>query len=186
MTTAQSLLTDNFHSIWESASQIPSVHFPKEHGQLVYEVASCLQGIGVEVGSWAGRSSVILGSAFNFSKGHLFCVDHWNLIQEMEIDTPVDIWKFWNLTIQQFNLSLCVTPLRGISSEVASDWPKKEKIDLLFIDGYHEYIETDKLILSSELIEKFNIRGWKKNGMQIPLESFAPLRLQSHLKYGFL
>tara|TARA_Y100001960_G_C13887526_1_gene454457 strand:+ start:58 stop:216 length:159 start_codon:yes stop_codon:yes gene_type:complete len=46
MTTAQFLITENFNSIWENASQIPSVHFPKEHGQLMYEVTSCLQGIG--------------------------------------------------------------------------------------------------------------------------------------------
>ncbi|HIJ49458.1 MAG TPA: hypothetical protein HPP54_00090 [Nitrospinae bacterium] len=39
----------------------------------------------IEVGSWHGKSYIILGNAVNNSeKGHLYCFDHWNLIQGAE------------------------------------------------------------------------------------------------------
>jgi predicted O-methyltransferase YrrM len=74
-----------FNTIWSRAQHIASPYMPEEHAQLLYKLALENPGTIVEIGSWHGRSSVILGNAVKCSgKGHLYCFDHWNLIEGAE------------------------------------------------------------------------------------------------------
>lgn len=145
-----------------------------EHGEVLFELASGVSGVCVEIGSWAGRSSAILGNALKQTGGKLYCIDHWNKIQEAVVDTSVDIWTFWNHVIEKFGLKDTVFPIRGLSVEIASQWPSGKLIDLLFIDGYHPYREEGDFILTQEMIDRYKIRGWQKNGRLIPTQDYTP------------
>jgi hypothetical protein len=52
-----------FESVWELAQKIGSPHLPKEHSSVLFEVSQRALGACVEIGSWMGRSSALIGSA---------------------------------------------------------------------------------------------------------------------------
>ena len=78
-------------------------------------------GTFLKIGSWYGRSSVILGQAMKRIAGHLYCVD-WNLKCIMKPGLGA---------IRDWCLQDHITPLRGVTSEVVLQWD----LDFLFIDG---------------------------------------------------
>ena len=165
-----------FNDIWNRAKHIPSPYMPKEHAEILYHTALKKPGTIVEIGSWHGRSSVILGNAIkNSREGHLYCFDHWNLIEGAECIMDQNIWKSWNDRIVDWQLQKFVTPGRAYSQKAAKQWPKNKTIDLLFIDGWHEYLESGPLIIPPEDIKKYGIKGWLKNGRIIPPEEHQPI-----------
>jgi hypothetical protein len=165
----------SFDTIWSRAQQIPSPYMPEEHARLLYETALKISsGTFLEIGSWYGRSSVILGHAMKRVDGHLYCVDHWNLIGGAECIMKHDIWRDWNRTIRDWDLRDSVTPLRGVTSEVVLQWEPDKDLDFLFIDGIHSYLETDPLILTPEAIAEYQILGWMKQGKLIPPSDHTP------------
>jgi len=148
---------------------------PEEHARLLYDLALENLGTIVEIGSWQGRSSVILGNAVKSSgKGHLYCFDHWNLIEGAECIMSQDIWKIWNDHIVEWQLQEVVTPGRAYSQKAAEKWPTDKTINLLFIDGWHEYWESGPLIIPPEVINEYEIKGWIKNGKMIPHHEHQP------------
>ncbi len=164
-----------FDDIWNRAQHIPSPFMPEEHAQLLYNLALENPGTVVEIGSWHGRSSVVLGSAVkSLRKGQLYCFDHWNLIEDAECIMDQDIWRSWNNQIAQWQLQEVVTPGRAYSQKAAEEWPANKTIDLLFIDGWHEYWETGPLIIPPEDIQEYGIKGWLKDGKMIPAHEHQP------------
>jgi len=95
----------------------------------------------LEVGSWCGDSTIILGNVAKKYGGHLFCVDWWrgNVgIDLEEIASKVDVFSyFWN-RIRSEGLEDVVIPIRG-RSDIASGILKENLFDLIFIDGDHRY-----------------------------------------------
>lgn len=165
----------SFDTIWDRAQHIPSPFMPKEHAQQLYDMAIKSTGIIVEIGSWQGRSSVILGSAIKKKgKGHLYCVDHWNLFNNAECIMDIDIWRVWNNHINEWGLQNIVTPVRSHSEGASNQWSESKRIDLLFIDGWHEYRESGPLLLSQEVIREYGISGWKINGELVPPNEYQP------------
>ena len=166
---------NNFNNLWNQAQHIPSPYMPEEHARLLYELALENQETVVEIGSWHGRSSIILGSAVKSSgKGHLYCSDHWNLIEGGECMMNQDIWKIWNDNILNWQLQDSVTAIRAHSLQAGKQWPENKFIDLLFIDGWHEYLETGPLTLSAEVIKEYGIEGWIVNGKKVRPQEYQP------------
>ena len=101
----------------------------------------------VEIGSWLGRSSFLLAIGIkNRSNPILYCIDPFDTKGDaLYSDTLVQIAAKLPCSIQdQFTMNLkrkgvyhLVKVLVGYSSDFASKF--SQKIDLLFIDGNHEY-----------------------------------------------
>jgi hypothetical protein len=95
----------------------------------------------LEIGSWCGDSSVVLGTVAREKGGQLYCVDWWrgntgtNL---MEIAARVDVFSiFWQRVCSE-KLDTAVVPIRG-RSDVVSEILRNHAFDLVFIDGDHRY-----------------------------------------------
>ncbi len=104
--------------------------------------------VAVELGSWQGKSSVLLAAGLSGKHNpRLFCVDPFgkdeNARYQAEFYDPLLANKSRNLEeIFQANIRRCgfahiAEPVRGYSFDVVSTW--REPIDLLFIDASHEY-----------------------------------------------
>lgn len=95
----------------------------------------------LEVGSWCGDSSVILGKVAKQYGGHLFCVDWWKGNVDtylMEIAQKEDVFSYFWKRICGEGLEDVVVPIRG-RSEVASEILLKHSFDMVFIDADHKY-----------------------------------------------
>ena len=102
----------------------------------------------VELGSWKGKSSVMLAGGLHGKKeAKLYCIDVFGeaitdpefrqtyepLLKRAEM--PIDLC--FKTNIQFAGLDTIVTPVRGYTNEVVKQW--REPINMLFIDANHEY-----------------------------------------------
>jgi hypothetical protein len=96
--------------------------------------------VAVEVGSWAGHSTLILAK----SGFVVFAVDHWcgtegdQLYPLAKALGPGACYGTFCHNMGTLLLST-VFPLRGTSELMAVTWPKDKLIDLCFIDADHSY-----------------------------------------------
>ena len=165
-----------FESVWERAQEIGSPHLPKEHGRILFEIGQNSNGISVEIGSWLGRSTALIGSGVRNSGGRLYSIDHWNKIAGGIIESDLDIWERWNSMVEDWGLERYVVPLRGLSHEIAGGWDSKRKpIEFLFIDGFHGYLETSPLKFPELWKKAYGMTSWKIGRRNIPLEEYAPI-----------
>jgi predicted O-methyltransferase YrrM len=112
-------------------------------------------GLGVEIGSYCGKSTVYLGHAAAATGGHLVTVDHHRGSEEHQIgweyhdssladaDGRLDTLPVLRSTLAAAGLEDVVSPVVGRSGTVAAWWGRP--IDFLFIDGGHtdEAAQTD-------------------------------------------
>lgn len=101
----------------------------------------------VELGSWLGKSSIVLAKALSYKKaGILYCVDSFDLDGDnFSRDTYIKEQKKLNSSVKEqfiFNIKKSkvlkyIKILEGKSYEVAKNF--KDQIDLLFIDANHNY-----------------------------------------------
>lgn len=95
----------------------------------------------LEIGSWCGDSTVILGKIAQKYGGHLFCVDGWKGSVGTELDeiaSKVDVFSiFWNRICEE-GLEDVVVPIRT-RSDIAAEILKENTFDFIFIDGDHRY-----------------------------------------------
>lgn len=116
----------------------------------LYELARSLpanQPVAVEIGSWLGKSSLVLSKGLKGkTQPKLYCIDPFNgdadavdkamYGREMStLDRTLEETFLDNM--RRHNVEDVVRPLVGYSFEFAADF--KEPIDLLFIDGNHDY-----------------------------------------------
>ncbi|MBU4443630.1 class I SAM-dependent methyltransferase [bacterium] len=95
----------------------------------------------LEIGSWCGDSTIVLGNIAKKYGGHLFCVDWWkgNVgIDLEEIASRVDVFSYFWKRICSEGLEDVVIPIRG-RSDIVSEILKTNVFDLVFIDGDHRY-----------------------------------------------
>ncbi|MAZ48616.1 MAG: hypothetical protein CME65_08630 [Halobacteriovoraceae bacterium] len=112
-------------------------------GWLSDEVAELLikfarnSSVIVEVGSWKGKSTINMALAN--SKAKIYAIDPFTGSQEHQhlADHDIDTFKAFLKNCRDFNVDGQITPLRMNSDEAVSQI--EEEIDLLFIDGSHEY-----------------------------------------------
>ncbi len=104
--------------------------------------------IAVELGSWQGKSSVMIAGGLARRPGaRLYCVDPFGLDENPEYQrlyyTPLlakmgrTLEQAFSDHIRQSGLSSIVEAVCGYSFEVVQTWTTP--IDLLFIDANHEY-----------------------------------------------
>lgn len=95
----------------------------------------------LEIGSWCGDSTVILGKVAQKYGGHLYCVDWWkgNIGTDLvEIASKKDIFTFfWNRICSE-GLEDVIVPIRA-RSDIAAEILKENTFDFIFIDGDHRY-----------------------------------------------
>ncbi|MEQ8361377.1 MAG: class I SAM-dependent methyltransferase [Cyclobacteriaceae bacterium] len=89
----------------------------------------------VEIGSFKGRSTVSFGFGVAGSQKHIYAID---LFEGDGADYgDGDFQNIFQNNIDRCGLGDYVTPIREFSTKVAQTWDRP--IDILFIDGSHEY-----------------------------------------------
>lgn len=103
----------------------------------------------VEVGSWRGKSAILLAGVLkeNSSTNILYCVDDWKGGTDLDclrLAKSVDIfYEFQNNTK---NLSEYIIPIKGLSTDESTLEKLPNKIGLIFLDGAHDYDTVKKEI----------------------------------------
>lgn len=101
-----------------------------EEGETLYRLAESCTGSGVivEIGSWRGKSTTCLGLGSKAGNG----------VKIFAVDRHTDgTFPDWERNVQAAGVEDLVTPIKGLSQELAADFD--EPIELLFIDGAHQY-----------------------------------------------
>ena len=101
-----------------------------EEGEALYELARGCSGRGVivEIGSWKGKSTICLGLGSQAGGGvRIYAVD------------PHADYRFGDFkgNIERAGIADLVTPIASLSQAAADGFD--EPIELLFVDGSHEY-----------------------------------------------
>lgn len=109
-----------------------------------------------EVGTWKGKSAYVLGSAAKAVRGRLYCIDPFTAVgdavsarayQESLIASDLSLYDQFLANIKKYGLQDVVTPICQTSSDAINHFPECQ-IDLLFIDGNHDfdYVVKDYLL----------------------------------------
>jgi MMP 1-O-methyltransferase len=123
---------------------------PADEGRLLYDTAVRVlgDGVGVEIGTYCGKSTVMLGAAARQTGGLIFTIDHhhgseehqpgWEYHDASLVD-PVtglfDTLPTLRHTLDAAGLDEHVVTVVGRSPVVARGW--RTPLQLLFIDGGH-------------------------------------------------
>lgn len=117
----------------------------------------------LEVGSWTGGSSMIIGNELKRqSKGILYCIDTWRGAPNYDTEKCDReryalnrdwVWKTFNRNLRTSGLTKYVIPVRKSSDEAIKDFPR-ESFDLVFIDGDHAYKQFKRDLLNYKELVK--------------------------------
>ena len=109
-----------------------------KEGLFLYSLASTLKksSVVMEIGSWKGRSTIWLASGLKdgSGSGHVFAVDHGVGDSEAGLQQTAEVFS---ANIKKNNVAEMITTIFKKSEEAIQDW--SEPIDILFIDGAHDY-----------------------------------------------
>lgn len=101
-----------------------------EEGEALFDLARACTGKGaiVEIGSWKGKSTVCLGLGSKAGKS----------VPVYAIDPHAD-YRFgdFKTNVERAGIAELVRPIASLSQPAAADFD--EPIELLFVDGSHEY-----------------------------------------------
>lgn len=152
--TARPLTTDELLEFARATAGF----MPEDEGELLFEVAARAlpHGPGLEVGTWCGKSAIILGAAAREAGSVVFTVDHhrgseenqpgweWHdpSLVDPELDR-IDTLPFFRKAIARAGLEEEVIGIVGRAPTVAAHW--RTPLSLLFIDGGHadEHVIND-------------------------------------------
>lgn len=109
-------------------------------GEVLYHLArKCsYSGVIAEIGSWMGKSTLWLGKGAGHSQSRVYAIDH-HVGSEEHQKGGVKVWTFdtFKENMVRAGLESRVTPVLQPSQKGAEEI--KEALDLLFIDGAHDY-----------------------------------------------
>ncbi len=123
---------------------------PADEGQALYDAAVkyLAGGVGVEIGTYCGKSTVLLGAAALNTDSVLYTIDHhhgseehqpgWEYHDTTMVDPQTglfDTLPTFRHTLDAADLADNVVAVVGRSTVVARDW--HTPLNLLFIDGGH-------------------------------------------------
>lgn len=118
-------------------------------GELALATAG-LDGDLLEIGSWYGRSSVVIGLRAKELKSKLYCIDTWNtgswdaIAQRLPKNRRKFLWEGVKNPLKEFisnikvaGLEDVIVPLVGTSTSFRPTWTMP--LRFIFIDGCHYY-----------------------------------------------
>ena len=132
----------------EASKSIPGWLTDKEAGEL-FDLVSNIPGdnpICCEIGSYMGKSSVVLGMALLAKrKGKIYCIDPFDLLSDYYEEVSKKELGSGNLTRKQFVMDIIrkyglegkIELIQGFSFFVARDF--HQPLDFIFIDGDHSF-----------------------------------------------
>jgi predicted O-methyltransferase YrrM len=144
-----------------------------DEGRRLYDAARHLADRGgpltiVEIWSWKGRSSIALASGLVDSgrEGTVWAIDpHTGSVEHVEQWGRVDTFAEYLANIGRSGVGGRVSPLRLPSHEARPQFGDRS-VDLLFIDGSHEYADVRRDIddwmsaLRAPAVVAFNDSSW--------------------------
>lgn len=115
-----------------------------------------------EIGVWKGKSSYVLATAVRNKGGILYSIDSFDgngdlasrdSYQKEVSEMPISLLENFQKTLKQFDLSKIVQILPYPSSEARKKFDETV-IDMLFIDGNHDYafVREDYALWSDKLV----------------------------------
>jgi len=129
-----------------------------KEGEFLYKIAKECKGNGVivEIGSWKGKSTIWLGKGSkNGENVKVYAIDPHKGSSEHIKTNGEKTWTFHEFirNIKTAEIIDIVVPIVKTSEKSAKDWNKP--IEVLFIDGAHEYefVEKDFLLYFPHLID---------------------------------
>jgi hypothetical protein len=134
-------------------------HYPMLHGHLdiggwlgydeavsLYRLARSIKNpkpVVVEIGSWQGKSSVVLGKALLGTSASFFCIDPFTgeavdpETASSTNATKLPLRQVFSHNIRKNKVENVVQVIENYSFKAVEGWTAP--IDMLFIDGNHEY-----------------------------------------------
>lgn len=149
MSTTETALPAAAAHLFELAAQVTGF-MPADEGRTLYDAAVTYlgDGVGVEIGTYCGKSTVMLGAAAQQTGGVLYTIDHHHGSEEHqpgweyhdttmvdEVTGLFDTLPTLRHTLDAAGLDDHVVAVVGKSSLVARSW--RTPLQLLFIDGGH-------------------------------------------------
>lgn len=149
MSTTETALPAPAARLFELAEQVTGF-MPADEGRALYDAAVTYlrDGVGVEIGTYCGKSTVMLGAAAQQTGGVLYTIDHHHGSEEHqpgweyhdtsmvdEVTGLFDTLPTLRHTLDAAALDDYVVAVVGKSSVVARSW--RMPLQLLFIDGGH-------------------------------------------------
>ena len=149
MSTTETALPAAAAHLFELAAQVTGF-MPADEGRALYDAAVTYlgDGVGVEIGTYCGKSTVMLGAAAQQTGGVLYTIDHHHGSEEHqpgweyhdttmvdEVTGLFDTLPTLRHTLDAAGLDDHVVAVVGKSSVVARSW--RTPLQLLFIDGGH-------------------------------------------------
>lgn len=139
-----------FSEVWTKIDAIEGFLVPGQEEWLFKTAKSLRNGARiVEIGCFKGRSTACLAFGCLGSRKHVVSIDLFGRIPLEEKDSSNVLEKFtseffdtWKTNLERNNLSDYATPIRGNSRVIGEHWVAP--IDLLFIDGSHDYEDVVK------------------------------------------
>ncbi len=135
-----------FRLIWPNINSIEGLLVSPAQEHWLFKTARSLPDGSniVEIGSFKGRSTCCLAYGCKGTKKRVFTIDTFEG-NNVDFFHKAFFDEFWD-NVKRCGLTNYVTPIKGLSSEVARFWDKP--IHLLFIDGSHEYEDVVSDFLS--------------------------------------
>lgn len=149
MSTTETALPPSAARLFALAEQVTGF-MPADEGRALYDaaIARLGTGVGVEIGTYCGKSTVMLGAAAQQTGGVLYTIDHHHGSEEHQVgweyhDTSMvdevtglfDTLPTLRHTLDAAGLDEHVVAVVGKSALVARSW--RTPLQLLFIDGGH-------------------------------------------------
>ncbi|MCW2689825.1 MAG: hypothetical protein JWR37_4715 [Mycobacterium sp.] len=149
MSPAETTLPEHTARLFALAERVTGF-MPPDEGRALYEAAvrHLDDGVGVEIGTYCGKSTVLLGAAAQQRSSVLYTVDHHHGSEEHqpgwefhdtsmvdEVSGRFDTLPTFRRTLDAADLDDHVVAVVGKSPVVARGW--RTPLQLLFIDGGH-------------------------------------------------
>jgi len=113
----------------------------REGAYLFQKAKDCSKGIIIEIGSWKGKSTIWLGKGSKIgNKIRIYAIDPFDGRDSKFITIPqpdYSVFEIFKDNIEKAGLDGLITPIVSRSQDTSEKI--KEGIELLFIDGAHEY-----------------------------------------------
>ena len=151
---------ESYQIIQPAVEAIEGFMVPGQEEYLFKKVKSLpTDAVIVEIGSYKGRSTVAMAYACLGTNRKIYCIDTWD---GNESDfSERNFFEIWQQNVHNNNLQQYVEPLRGYSHDILhrlSELTNGKKIDFIFIDGSHKYVDVLKdFELSYPLVKE---GGW--------------------------